>query len=553
MGTNLLIKSIVIIVYLGVVAVLGIMGYRKTKTASDYLIGGRKIHPMVMALSYGATFISTSAIVGFGGNAGVFGLSLLWLTFLNIFLGVFIAFIFFGRRTRRIGQNLNAHTFPEFLGKRFQSRFIQKFIGLVIFIFMPIYTAAVMIGVSRFLESGLGIPYDIALLAFGVIVAAYVLFGGIKGVMFADAFQGTLMLVGMTVLLIAVYSQLGGVVPAHQQLTELSANPAVAEQISGLQAGGFAGWTSMPQLFSRYWWIVVSTIVMGVGIGVLAQPQLAVRFMTVKSDREINRAVPIGGVFILMMTGVAFVVGALSNVLFFNSSGMVSVAAAGGVTDSIIPMFLDSFMPEWFVTVFLIILLAAGMSTISSQYHAIGTAVGRDIFKVKDTDSKKGMLVSRIGVLIAIVITIILSYVLPNIWDGAITIATSLFFGLCCAAFLPMYFGALYFRKLSRTAAVSGMIAGFSSSLLWMMFVHSKESSLIKLCELIFGVPTLSPAGSMLEFVDPLIIALPIAVIVTVVVQIASKKRIEAEHIDKCFHGVAQKVSVQEASVSQTQ
>jgi SSS family solute:Na+ symporter len=546
MNTNMVIKTVVIVVYLAVVAVLGIMGYRKTKSASDYLIGGRKIHPMVMALSYGATFISTSAIVGFGGNAGVFGMSLLWLTFFNIFLGVFIAFIFFGKRTRRIGQNLNAHTFPEFLGKRFQSKFIQKFIGIVIFIFMPIYTSAVMIGVSKFLESGLGIPYDIALLAFAVIVAAYVLFGGIKGVMYTDAFQGTLMLVGMVVLLVSVYSQLGGIVPAHEQLTALSANPAVSEQISGLQAGGFAGWTSMPELFSRYWWIVVSSIVLGVGIGVLAQPQLAVRFMTVKSDRELNRAIPIGGVFILLMTGVAFVVGALSNVLFFNAQGQIAVAAAGGSTDSIIPMFLDNFMPEWFVTIFLIILLAAGMSTISSQYHAIGTAVGRDIFRVKETSAGKGLLISRIGVLIAIVITIVLSYVLPTIWDGAITIATSLFFGLCCSAFLPMYFGALYFKKMTRTAAITGMIAGFSSSLLWMIFVHSKESALIKLCEWIFGVPTLSPAGSMLEFVDPLIISLPIAIIATVIAQIISRRRLEDAHIDKCFHGFKQDVQVQE-------
>lgn len=547
--TNMVIKTVVIVIYLAVVAVLGILGYKKTKTASDYLIGGRKIHPMVMALSYGATFISTSAIVGFGGNAGVFGMSLLWLTFLNIFLGIFIAFIFFGKRTRRIGQNLNAHTFPEFLGKRFQSRFIQKFIGIVIFVFMPIYTAAVMIGVASFLQSGLGIPYDIALLAFAVIVAAYVLFGGIKGVMFTDAFQGVLMLVGMIVLIVAVYSQLGGVTSAHQQLTALSANPAVSEQISGLQAGGFAGWTSMPELFSRYWWIVVSTIVMGVGIGVLAQPQLAVRFMTVKSDREINRAIPIGGVFILFMTGVAFVVGALSNVLFFNTQGQVAVAAAAGSTDSIIPMFLDGFMPEWFVTVFLIILLAAGMSTISSQYHAIGTAVGRDIFKVKEgSSSGKGILISRIGVLVAIVLTIILSYVLPTVWDGAITIATSLFFGLCCAAFLPMYFGALYFKKMTRTAAISGMVAGFSSSLLWMMFVHAKESSLIKVCEWIFGVPTLAPAGSNLDVVDPLIIALPIAIIATVIGQIISKKRLEAAHIDGCFHGMKQKSQKQELS-----
>ena len=213
---------------------------------------------------------------------------------------------------------------------------------------------------------------------------------------------------------------------------------------------------------------------MGVGIGVLAQPQLAVRFMTVKSDREINRAIPIGGVFILMMTGVAFVVGALSNVWFFNTQGQIAAVAAGGA-DSIIPAFLDGFMPEWFVTVFLVILLAAGMSTISSQFHAIGTAVGRDIFKVKDDDSKKSMLITRLGVLVAIVFTIILAYVLPNVWNDAIAISTGLFFGLCCAAFLPMYFGALYFKKITKTAAISGMVAGFSSSLLWMMFVHTKE------------------------------------------------------------------------------
>jgi len=537
MDWSLFVKIVIIIIYLGVIAVLGVMGYRRTKTAGDYLLGGRKIHPMIMALSYGATFISTSAIVGFGGTAGVFGFSLLWLTFLNIFLGVFIAFIFFGKRTRRIGRNLNAHTFPEFLGKRYQSSFVQKFAGWVIFIFMPIYTAAVMIGVSKFLESSLGLPYDVVLLIFAVIVAAYVFFGGMKGVMYSDAFQGSLMLLGMTVLIIAVYAQLGGIAPAHKQLTELAANPAIAEQISGFQAGGFQGWTSMPTLFSQNWWVVISTIVMGVGIGVLAQPQLAVRFMTVKSDKELNRAVPIGGVFILMMTGVAFVVGALSNVLFFNAQGSIAVVAAGG-TDSIIPAFLGNFMPEWFVTAFLIILLAAGMSTISSQFHAIGTAVGRDIFKIKETDSKKGLLVSRLGVLVAIVVTIALSYVLPTIWEGAIASGTALFFGLCCAAFLPMYFGALYIKKMTKTAAISGMVAGFSSSLLWMLFFHTKESAVLKLSELIFGVPTLAPEGTLLGFVDPLIISLSLSILVTIIVQIASKKRLAADHVDKCFHGV---------------
>ena len=532
----MIIKIIVTIIYLGIIAYLGVLGYQHTKTSSDYLLGNRRIHPMIMALSYGATFISTSAIVGFGGNAGVFGFSLLWLTFLNIFLGVFVAFVFFGKRTRHMGHNLNVHTFPEFLGERYKSKFIKKFAGVVIFLFMPAYTAAVMIGAAKFIEGSLKINYNVALFVFAVIVAAYVFFGGIRGVMYSDAFQGTLMLVGMSILIVAVYSRLGGVTAAHTKLTELLNNPVVNDQIAGLRAGGFQGWTRMPKLFSQYWWIIVSSIVMGVGIGVLAQPQLAVRFMTVKSDKELNRAVPIGGVFILMMTGVAFVVGALSNVLFFESTGKIAVAAAGE-TDKIIPLFMDNFMPEWYMSVFLVILLAAGMSTISSQFHAIGTAVGRDIFSGKSTDPKKIMLYSRMGVLLAIITTVLLAYIMPQIWDGAIAISTGLFFGLCGAAFLPMYFGALYCKKLSKAAALSGMLTGFFSSLLWMMFIHSKESAVLKVCQWLFGKPML--LTGTIQFVDPIIISLSLSIIVTIVVQQFTKSKYSKEHIDKCFNGIA--------------
>jgi len=86
--------TIIVLIYLVAIGYLGYLGYRKTTTAQDYMVAGRKIHPFIMALSYGATFISTSAIVGFGGAAGVFGMGLLWLTFLNIFVGIFYCLCF---------------------------------------------------------------------------------------------------------------------------------------------------------------------------------------------------------------------------------------------------------------------------------------------------------------------------------------------------------------------------------------------------------------------------------------------------------------------------
>ncbi len=206
---------VIVIVYLMVIGYLGWLGYRRTKTATDYLVAGRRVHPFIMALSYGATFISTSAIVGFGGVAGLFGMSLLWLTFANIFVGIFIAFVFLGGRTRRMGHHLDAHTFPELLGRRYGSRFIQVFAGLVIFLFIPLYAAAVLIGGCEFIAAqfaftgNMEIDYKIALFIFAVIIAVYVVVGGLKGVMYTDALQGSIMFIGMLVLLIYTYTAVG--------------------------------------------------------------------------------------------------------------------------------------------------------------------------------------------------------------------------------------------------------------------------------------------------------------------------------------------------------
>ncbi len=532
-------KIIVTVIYLAVVAYLGYLGFKHTKNSKDYLIGGRKIHPMVMALSYGATFISTSAIVGFGGAAGVFGMGLLWLTVLNIFVGIFIAFVFFGKRTRKMGHNLDAHTFPELMGKRFESKFIQKFAGSIIFLFMPIYAAAVMIGASKFLESTLDINYNAALFIFSIIVALYVFYGGMKAVMYSDAFQGVIMFVGMSILLVATYYNLGGVATAHAKLTALIQNPDVLTQLKDPIARimpGFTGWTSMPITFSVNWWYLISSLVLGVGIGVLAQPQLAVRFMTVKSNRELNRAVSVGGVFILLMTGVAFIVGSLSNVYFFENFDKISVIAAKG-SGGIIPMYLNVFMPGWFTSIFLVVIVAAGMSTISSQFHTMGTALGRDLFVTEGKEEKRSMFISKMGMLISIIITIILAYILPQIWNGAIAASTALFFGICAAAFLPMYFGALYFKGMSRLAAISGMIAGTVTSLFWIVFVHVTESSTLLISQAIFGVPTLA-GKSIWGWVDPIIIALSTSIIVTVVVAVFMKHKKNEEHINKCFKGI---------------
>jgi len=507
---------IALIVYVIVMGTLAVIGFRKTKNTGDYLLAGKKIHPLVMALSYGATFISTSAIIGFGGAAGQFGLGLLWLTALNIIVGVFIAFVVFGKRTRKIGHELGANTMPELFALRFNSRFMQGYAGILIFLFMPVYASAVLKGIIDYVAKYFGVSFDIVLIVIAVIAAVVVIFGGLKGIMYGDAFQGAVMFAGMAFLIISTYAMLGGVEKAHTALANLPQMPGVAEQTSKLAASGFIGWTSMPATGSPLWWNIVTTLVAGVGIGVLAQPQLSIKFMTVKSGRELNRAVLSGGIFILFMTGVAFTVGALSNVQFYNDTGKIAIAAAGA-NDSIIPVFIKTYLPEWFSGIFLVILLAAAISTMNALSHTMGAALGRDFLKQSLRLKPETMTLTRIAMVVGILLSVVLTWLSSKLDVSMAIIAqgTSLFFGLCAAAFLPVYIAALYIKKFPKSAAITSMITGSAASIIWFFFIQEKTAASLQICKLLFNTTSVVKGTPLatLSMVDAIVIALPLSII----------------------------------------
>lgn len=508
-AVNTLELAVITVIYLIATMALGYLGYKRTKGAEDYLVAGRCSHPVIIALSYGATFISTSAIVGFGGAAASLGMGLIWLTVLNIGLGILIAFVVFGKKTREIGQRLQAVTFPDLMCKIYHSPVLQYISGIIILIGMPLYTAAILIGGARFLEPTLGISYTTSLLLFAAIVAIYVVYGGLIAVMYTDAFQGTIMLVGMTLLLVLTYALLGGVSVANNALTAMSNLVPAA-----LASQGMTGWTSMPVLGSPIWYNLVTTLVLGVGIGVLAQPQLIVRFMTAKDSKSLNRAVMVGGPFLLMMTGVAFTVGALTNVYFYQTSGQISTVAAGGNIDIIIPLFINSAMPGIFVIIFMLTLLSAAMSTLASLYHAMGTALICDIWG-RGKACALSLTANKIGVVIMMLASLALAFVLPV---SIIARATAMFMGLCASAFLPAFAVGVYAKKPSTRAALASMLSGAVVWLLWTVFVHTAESKPLGISQALFGTPQI--LGFPWNTIDPLVIALPVSIVVILILQI---------------------------------
>ena len=524
-----------IAIYVIAIGFLGWRGWKKTSSQRDYLLAGRQVHPFVMAMSYGAAFISTSALVGFGGIAGTYGLGLMWLVFMNIAIGIFIAFVFFGYRTRRIGKALNANTFPEFIGKRFRSVNLKLLVAMIIFIFIPLYSSVVLIGGARFLEEVMMIPYSWSLAIFAGVVAVYVIFGGLKGVMYIDALMGSVMIGGMLLLLVMCFVKLGGVTPAFQELTNMA--PLVKERLPEAYALGHRGWTVMPEINSVWWWTLVSSLMLGVGIGALAQPQLAVRFMTVKSSRELNRAVLVGGVFILCTVGSAYTVGALSNVFFYRSDlgiasnfSQLAIEAAGGNPDKIIPMFIREALPPVVLYLFALTMLSAAMSTMSSLFHVTGTSLGHDFFRTIENSRRDSTLATRLGVLFGIIISLVVAMLLP---PGIVARGTAIFFGVCASAFLPSYCAALYWKGATRAGVWASIISGVVSSLFGLLFLHRKESAGLGICQALFDKPELISTHPW-PFVDPFIYSLPISVAALILVSLFTEK-LPANNLLRCF------------------
>ena len=533
-AANSVIMGILLLIYAAMITYLGFRGFRKTKNNSDYLLAGRSVNPFAMAMSYGAAFISTSALVGFGGIAGEFGMGLMWLVFMNIAFGIIVAFIWFGRRTRQIGLALDAKTFPEFIGRRFQSEKMKVFIAAVIFCFLPLYSSVVLISGARFLQEVMGLPYIPVLFIFAAVVAVYVIFGGLKGVMYVDALIGSIMVGGMLTLLVLCYVRLGGVTQAHQALTDMAY--LVPERLPVEYALGHRGWTVMPEFNSVWWWTLVSSLMLGVGIGALAQPQLAVRFMTVKSDRELNRAVMVGSFFILCTAGAAYMIGALSNVFFFHTDkgiaenkAQLAIEAAGGNPDLIIPIFIREALPQAVLYIFALTMLSAAMSTLSSLFHVSGSSIGHDICGRLGSGHDSAWL-TRIGVCIGIVLSLIFAVILP---PGIVARGTAIFFGVCAAAFLPAYAAALYWKRATRAGVWAGIAVGTGVSVFGLLFLHRKESAMLGICEMLTGKTELISHHPW-PFVDPFVYALPLSVLALVVVSLLTKAP-DAGPLEKCF------------------
>jgi len=523
---DILFFVITMVLFASVFIFLGYLGYKKTKTVEDYFVAGRKMGALLIAFSYGATFISAVALIGFSGIASVYGHSILWLAFLNVFVGIFIAFVVYGLRTRKMGLSLNAMTLPELLGNRFNSVKLQQASGLIIGIFMVAYTSAVFLAIASLFQVTFGIPYWLCVVVFTLVVGIYLIVGGLYAVMWTHAVQAIVMLVGMIILMVGIYTMLGGIGPAHEAAAGLTpemlksiGSPAATQAPNGL--------TSMPPVLSQPFMMVL-TLIFGVGIGVLAQPQLITRYLTAKNEKALRLAVPYGGIFILLMTFTAFSIGPLCNVLMYQNNIMYPTKEVAGVMvanpDAVVPTIINELFPSWFILIFLFAILAAAMSTAAALFHTAGASIGRDVYEKslkRKISPEKSIFITRIATFVIVIATLIISL---NPLD-VVAYMTAFFFGLMACTFLAPYTLMLYWKKTNRTGVWVGMLGGFLFTIAWYILIYFKTAPKI------IGTPLVG--NYMINMLDPIFIGLPLSFLLTILFSIIIRQDKDEETIMK--------------------
>ena len=421
---------------------IGFYAYKKsTSDVSGYMLGGRSLSPSVAALSAGASDMSGWMLMGLPGAMYISGMSSLWIA-VGLVIGAFLNYLIVAPRLRTYTEVANdSITLPDFFENRFndKSRMLRIVSSVVIIVFFTLYTSSGIVAGGKLFESSFGLNYEVGLYVTAGVVVAYTLFGGFLAVSLTDFVQGCIMFIALVLVPIVTINEVGGL--GEMQTSISNINPDLLDIFSGVSAIGI--------ISSMAW-----------GLGYFGQPHIIVRFMAIRHVKDMPTARRIG-----MSWMIVAIIGAMAT----GFAGIAYVAKTGLALDDPETIFivLSQILFSPLVAGFLLAaILAAIMSTISSQLLVTSSSLTEDLYKTflhKEASDKQQVLVGRISVAIVALVAIYLAYdrdssilsLVSNAWAG---------FG---AAFGPVIIASLYWKKMTRNGALSGMITGAATVLLW--------------------------------------------------------------------------------------
>ena len=441
-------ELLMFVLYLLFMLAIGVWFFLRSKDAGekDYFLGGREMGAWVAALSAGASDMSAWVLMGLPASIYSYGMGKTWIA-VGLLIGYSLSWIFVAPRLRSFSVACDdSITIPQFLTNRFGSgsRALQVISAVIFLVAYTVYSASSIKACGTLFETVLNVPAKYAMYASAIIIVGYTFLGGFNAVCWTDFFQGLLM------------------------LGALFAAPIVALCIMG-KTGVTAG--SVPEGFwnmTGSWQDILSGL--GWGLGYFGMPHIIIRFMSIKSDKELKKAAKVGIGWTFFILVFAVVVSVVAH-LFLGDDQESSVI--------FITMVRKIFTGPWLGLISGILLsaiLAGAMSTADSQLLAASSAFASDVYKPvirKGKVSDKEML--WVGRIVVIVISVSALLIANDPDCGTIMSLVENAWGIFGAAFGPVIVLALFWRGFTFSGAAASIVAGAAVDVLWLAFL--KEST----------------------------------------------------------------------------
>lgn len=437
--------AITFIAYSALMLFIGFYFYTKNKGTEDYFLGGRSLGPVVSALSAGASDMSAWLLMGLPGALYVGGLVESYIA-IGLSVGAFLNWAFVAKRLRIYTSVIaDSITIPDYFETRFDDdkHILRIVCAVVILVFFTFYVSSGLVGGAKLFESTFGIDYAYALTTGTLIIVVYTFLGGYKAVCWTDMIQGLLMMSALIIVPLVMLSNLGGLDEAMGIVREIKPqNLSMVEGISALSIVSALAW----------------------GLGYFGQPHILVRFMSIRSTKEIPTATFVGISWMVISLIGACLIGILgiAYVHKFNLSLQDP--------EKIFIIMSQLLFNPWIAGILLSAILAAIMSTASSQLLVSSSTLAEDFYRRifrQDASSQTVMKLGRIGVLLVALIAFLISTdknssvlsIVAYAWAG---------FG---ASFGSVMLFSLFWSKMTRAGAIAGMITGAVVVVAWKNFL----------------------------------------------------------------------------------
>ena len=448
-----------IVLYLLLILYIGIKFAKKNNTVDDFYLGGRKLGPLVTAMSAEASDMSSWLLMGLPGVAYLSGICDAGWTALGLAIGTYINWLIVAKRLRNYSHHCNnSITIPDFFSNRYRDKknILLGISALIIVIFFIPYTGSGFAACGKLFSSLFGIDYHVAMIVSALIIIAYTSLGGFLAASTTDLIQSIIMSIALIVILgfgVSVAGGLDAVIDNAKSLPGYLSMHATHDPATGASSGyGFI--------------TIVST--MAWGLGYFGMPHILLRFMAIEDSKKIKTSRRIASIWVVISLTVAVFIGIIG--LAISKTGKIETLE-GSQSETIIvkiSSLLSTYgvIPALIAGVILAGILASTMSTSDSQLLAASSSVSQNIMqkvlKIK-ISQKASMIVARITLVVIAIIGIIIAWDPDSSVFGIVSFAWAGF----GATFGPVMLFALFWKRSNKYGAISGMVVGGVMVFVW--------------------------------------------------------------------------------------